>query len=362
MTPAVYEGKYEIDSLAAFLKLSYWYWRYSGTSEIFTPEWFGGVYAALNTMRTMQVDDGQSRDPPYLFQRETTVATDTLMMNGRGPPAHPNGLSRSLFRPSDDGVTEPYNIPGNAMACTELNHLRTMLIEGIMPDSSIQMKAITGANVDISTLLSLVDVVADGICKALDSLIEDVTENDLDDHSSVHGGVLPYEIDGYDSYYFMDDANVPSLLSLPVLGYLSPSHPIYKSTRNYVLSQRNPFYFSGTEGEGVGGPHEGYGYAWPMAIITRAMTSDNDEEITSCLDMLVRSAEDTGFMHEAFNVDNMKDYTRSWFAWANGLFGELVLQLVTERPHLVVRPDAIEEAQSLVNPPVCSVAQKETLI
>ncbi|CAE7639592.1 mug157, partial [Symbiodinium microadriaticum] len=285
------------------------------------------VSKAVQTIQTMQLNDGQTDDPPYLFSRYTSVSTDTLMMSGRGPPAKVNGLSRSLFRPSDDGVTLPYNIPGNAMACTELKHMQEML-----QDAAVQAAA-AALEVDLSALSTMLRAVTGGICTALD----DVILASAASPSTLHLGVLPYEIDGYDSSYYMDDANVPSLLSLPVLGYISRSNDIYQSTRAFTLSSRNPFYFSGKDGAGVGGPHEGYNMAWPMAIITQAMTSADDDEIVACLDQLVRSADGTGFMHESFNVNDMRDYTRSWFAWANGLFGELVLQLVVERPHLVVQ-------------------------
>lgn len=114
----------------------------------------------------------------------------------------------------------------------------------------------------------------------------------------------------------------------------------------------------------MGGPHEGYNYTWPMAIITAAMTSESDAEVADCLHMLMESARTTGLMHEAFNVNDVNDYTRSWFAWANGLFGELVLQLIVTKPHLVIKNDAeaISLAQSLVKDPVCLVAQSNPLI
>lgn len=261
-------------------------------------------------------------------------------MYGRGPPVSLTGLSRSLFRPSDDAVTMGYNIPGNAMACTELTHITEMLNEiGVDDDAVLKVSAGTGA-------------VARKLCGALDKIIADAVNSNY---------VLPYEIDGYGSRYGMDDANIPSLLSLPFLGYLGNQHPVYMETRNYVLSSRNPFYFSGVAGEGVGGPHVGYNYAWPMAIVMRAMTSESDEEIKSCLQLLLSSALETGLMHESFNVNDVNDYTRSWFAWANGLFGELMLQLIFSKPHLLLISDekSIRYAQSLVQPPVSYQAQLE---
>ena len=88
------------------------------------------------------------------------------------------------------------------------------------------------------------------------------------------GKVFAFEVDGFGSAYFMDDANIPSLLSLPDLGYVDRNDPIYKNTRKFVLSEYNPYFFKGEAGEGIGGPHVGPGYIWPMSIIMRAYTSD----------------------------------------------------------------------------------------
>lgn len=88
------------------------------------------------------------------------------------------------------------------------------------------------------------------------------------------GKVFAFEVDGFGSAYFMDDANIPSLLSLPYLGYVDKNDPIYKNTRKFVLSEYNPYFFKGEAGEGIGGPHVGPGYIWPMSIIMRVYTSD----------------------------------------------------------------------------------------
>ena len=182
-------------------------------------------------------------------------------MGGRGPPVKLNGLSRSLFRPSDDAVTMGYNIPGNAMACTELQHMTELLLKS---ESSV-----AGAN----KVAKGTDSVAKSICTAL--------ENVMKDSAKGNDNVLPFEIDGYGGKYGMDDANIPSLLSLPFLGFMSNDHPVYKDTRDYVLSDRNPYFFSGSQGAGIGGPHVGYNYAWPMAVTVRAMTSGDDDEVSS---------------------------------------------------------------------------------
>ena len=151
------------------------------------------------------------------------------------------------------------------------------------------------------------------------------------------GSLFAYEVDGFGSSYLMDDANIPSLLSLPYLGYLKKRDPLYKATRKLVLSGRNPFYFEGSAAAGVGGPHQGYGMVWPMAVIMQALTSDDDTEIAACLDMVVNMTAYKGFMHESVNMFDSAVFTRPWFAWANSLFGELILTLIKEKPHLVLK-------------------------
>ena len=146
----------------------------------------------------------------------------------------------------------------------------------------------------------------------------------------VFGKIYAYEVDGFGNVLLMDDANVPSLLAMPYLGDISRTDPVYMNTRRFVWSEDNPYFFRGTAGEGIGGPHIGYDMAWPMSIMMRAFTSDDDAEIKECIEMLMTTDAETGFMHESFNVDNPSDFTRAWFAWQNTLFGELIIRLIDD--------------------------------
>jgi meiotically up-regulated gene 157 (Mug157) protein len=67
----------------------------------------------------------------------------------------------------------------------------------------------------------------------------------------------------------------------------------------------------------------------------RALTSTDEAEILYCLGMLKATHAGTGFMHESFHKDDPARFTRSWFAWANTLFGELIVSLHSERPQLL---------------------------
>ena len=135
----------------------------------------------------------------------------------------------------------------------------------------------------------------------------------------------------------MDDANIPSLLSLPYLGFVDRKDPRYLITRQRVLSSKNPYFFRGASGEGIGGPHVGYGYIWPMSIAMRALTSTEESEVEWCLELLKTTTNSTRFMHESFWKDDPARFTRPWFAWANSLFGELILMVAERYPHLIFK-------------------------
>jgi hypothetical protein len=150
-----------------------------------------------------------------------------------------------------------------------------------------------------------------------------------------HGQIWAYEVDGFGNVLKMDDANAPGLLSLAYLGCCSVDDPTYRRTRAFALSEANPYFFRGKAAEGIGGPHEGLGMVWPMSILIRALTSVDDSEIRQCLRWLRDTTAGKGFMHESFQKDNPAEFTRPWFAWANTLFGELILKLAQERPSLL---------------------------
>lgn len=143
------------------------------------------------------------------------------------------------------------------------------------------------------------------------------------------------KFDGFGNALCMDDANVPSLLAAPYLGYCSFKDAIYQNTRKMIWSGNNPYFFKGKAGEGVGGPHVGLNYIWPMSIIMKAFTTDDSEEIRACLKQLRDTDGGTGFMHESFHSEDAADFTRSWFAWTNTLFGELILNTIKEYPNLL---------------------------
>ena len=171
-------------------------------------------------------------------------------------------------------------------------------------------------------------------CKALANEVADaLKEYAVYDHPK-YGPIYAFEVDGFGNALLMDDANVPSLLAMSYLGVVNANDPVYMNTRRFVWSEDNPYFFRGKVAEGIGGPHVGYDMAWPMSIIMRAFTASNDAEgdaeVAWCIRTLIATDAGTGFMHETFDVNNPRHFTRSWFAWANTLFGELIIKLVDE--------------------------------
>jgi hypothetical protein len=231
------------------------------------------------------------------------------MVDGYGAPARPVGLISSGFRPSDDACTFPFLIPSNLFAVTALGYLAQMA-NSILHDSSLANEAAALAGEVASALKQ------HGIAQ------------------TAQGSIWAYEVDGYGSQLLMDDANVPSLLGLPDLAS-SPDAALYARTRRFVWSEHNPWFFHGTAGEGIGGPHEGRDMIWPMAITVYALTSGSDAEIMQALTMLKSASGESGFMHESFNCNDAAKFTRSWFAWANSLFAELIVSISENRPSLL---------------------------
>lgn len=303
MDPNVHERKWEIDSHCYPIRLAYQYWKTTGDESIFGDDWLNAIRNTLKTFKEQQRKDGPG---PYSFMRKTERQLDTKCCSGYGNPVNPVGLIVSSFRPSDDATTFDFLVPSNFFAVTSLRKAAEIL------DSVNHEKELAAE------------------CRAL----ADEVEKALKKHAIVkhpkYGKIYAFEVDGFGNAYLMDDSNAPSLLSMAYLGDVDADDPIYRNTRRFVWSEDNPYFFKGTAGEGIGGPHIGYDMIWPMSIMMKAFTSDDDAEIKWCIETLMTTDAGTGFMHESFHKDNPEKFTRAWFAWQNTLFGELILELIDE--------------------------------
>lgn len=306
MKRGVGERKWEVDSLCYPIRLGHGYWKQTGDTSPFDHEWRDAMRLVVGTFREQQRKHG---DGPYRFQRTSNVSTETLPAAGYGNPVRPVGLIASGFRPSDDACIFPFLVPSNLFAVTSLRQLASMA-HSVLSDSAL-------AN-DASALAAEV-------------------EGALQQHAvatTPQGTIWAYEVDGYGSQLLMDDTNAPSLLSAPYLE-CSPDAALYARTRAFCWSTRNPWFFRGTAGEGIGGPHVGKDMIWPMSQMVYALTSISPTEIRRSIAMLKESAAGFGFMHESYYKDDPKRFTRPWFAWANTLFGELIGGLAGNHPELL---------------------------
>jgi meiotically up-regulated gene 157 (Mug157) protein len=308
MKPGIHERKWEIDSLCYPIRLAYKYWKLTGDITPFDAQWKESVELTVKTFKEQQRKDG---DGPYTFQRTTSWATDGVPVSGYGYPVKPVGLICSVFRPSDDATLFSFLIPSNFFAVVSLKQAAEMV------------NTISG------------DAVLANECLALSAEVNKALQQYAVAMHPQFGKVYAFEVNGFGSYNLMDDANIPSLLSLPYLGAMPKTDKIYQNTRRLVLSPYNPFFFKGKAGEGIGGPHAGMQMIWPLSIIMRGLTSNSDTEIRQCVSTLIGTHGGTGFMHEAFHKDDPAKFTRKWFAWANTIFGEFIMQLNKEKPALL---------------------------
>ena len=301
--PWVWERKFELDSLCFPLWLAWRFWQVTGDVPL---DLRPTVEAVLDVLHAEQDHDARSA---YTFERPTeycVLPTDTLVRGGRGPEHRPTGMVWSGFRPSDDACTYPYLVPANAFAAAALDGVAA-LVGTAYGDHDLARR-----------------------CAALGGEIRRGIETHGVTEHPVHGRVYAYETDGLGHHLFMDDANVPSLLSLPYLGYCGPTDPTYLNTRRLILSGENPHYHAGTHAAGISSPHTPGRRVWPIALCMQALTADaltpeGRAEIHALLGTLAATTAGTGLMHESFNPDDPAEFSRPWFAWANSLLAETVL-------------------------------------
>ncbi|MCA0455103.1 MAG: glycoside hydrolase family 125 protein [Chloroflexi bacterium] len=299
MSPWIWERKYELDSLCYPVQLLAQYYDLTGDAGIFDEQIHRMLQLVVATMLTEQHHDDRS---PYSFERHDVVQSDTLPYAGHGTRTNFTGMVWSGFRPSDDACKFGYLVPANMFAVV-----------------------ILGRVVEFAT-----DIYHDAVLASTAKKLREDIQFGIQTYAVVnhprYGRMYAYETDGYGNDNLMDDANVPSLLSLPYLGYCAPDDPLYVNTRAFILSADNPYYFSGQYARGIGSPHTPHGYIWPIGLTMQGLTSTSADEQASLIDMLVATTAGTNFMHESFHPDDPAQFTRSWFAWANSLFSTFILK------------------------------------
>ena len=287
----VVERKFEVDSLLYPIWFADKYWSATGDASIFTPEVNRAFERVLATLRTEQHHDSRS-----------TYRHPDLANGGKGSWVRYTGLIWTGFRPSDDPARYQYNVPDNMFAVVVLRRLAAI-------EQQVYRNRRDAAN-------------AWGLSVAVQTGIEQYAKLNL----APFGKIYAYEVDGYGHANVMDDAIIPSLLSIQYFGYLDANDSIYQNTRRFALSDRNPYFYAGKYARGIGSPHTPHGYVWPLSLIVQALTSNDPAEIARVMGYIAASDVGDHRLHESFNSDWPESFTRDDFAWPNALYGELVLR------------------------------------
>ena len=299
MKPFIWERKYEIDSLCFPLQFSYLYWKNTKRKDIFTEEWKTAAGTVIAAFRKEQ-DHEQNSD--YIFERSDCPFTDPLSRDGKGALVKSDiGMTWSGFRPSDDACVYGYLVPANMFACVVLGYLQE-IAQTVYRDNTL----------------------ADDAAKLRNEIKESIVKYAIFKNAK-YGDVYAYEVDGYGQYNVMDDANVPSLLSMSYLGFCEENDVLYQNTRRMILSETNPFYFEGKELKGIGSPHTPEKYVWHISKAMEGLTCSDKKFKRDIIEQLKNTDAGTCMMHEGVYVDDATQYTREWFSWANAMFSELVL-------------------------------------
>ncbi|MGL5021276.1 MAG: glycoside hydrolase family 125 protein [Mycoplasmatales bacterium] len=309
MHPMVWERKYEVDSLCYPIQLAYQYFSITKDGSIFDENFLEMVNIIVDTFITEQNHLEKSNysfrriADWLLFNEPERIEFETLKNKGKGSNVGYTGMTWSGFRPSDDACKYGYLIPSNMFAVVVMGYLEEILND--FYNESLLLKKVKTLKVEI--------------------------KNGIEEYGTfIHpefGKIFAYEVNGLGNQNFMDDANVPSLLSAPYLGFCDINDEVYQNTRKFLLSKNNPYYYEGSIAKGIGSAHTPPDYIWHIALAIQGMTSNSKEEQNEILEMFKKTDAGTNMMHEGVYVNDPNKYTRPWFSWANSMFAEFIMKI-----------------------------------
>jgi meiotically up-regulated gene 157 (Mug157) protein len=288
----VWEQKFELDSLAYPVTLAWSYWKATGDTSIFDDDFAKALDKVLDTMQREQDHPKNSR---YTHKE--------MANNGMGRPVGYTGMIWTGFRPSDDACYYNFLIPSEMMAVVALGDM-----------AEIQRSVYH-------------NVIKSHESKALRDEVQHGIQTYGLQMVPKYGYIYAYEVDGLGHAILTDDANIPSLLSAPYIGYTTADDRYYQNTRALLLSQDNPSFYSGTVARGIGSYHTPDRWVWPLALIVQGMTTTSSGERQDVLAQLLASDPGDHLLHESFDPDDPKKFTRPDFGWPNALFSEFVLNI-----------------------------------
>ena len=306
---------YELDSGCYTIRMMYFYWKKqaSTSSVLYTNPKVKEAVSILLDLWTAEQEHELDKYPvgelldcvncgkPYRYPG--------LKRTGKGTPTNATaGLIWSGFRPSDDECRYGYLVPANMFVVTVLGYVLEMAT-AIWKDGELAKRA-KKLSVDVQ---------------------RGILQHAIVEHET-YGEIYAFEVDGLGNSLLMDDANVPSLLSLPYLNYPYLDEEIYTNTRRFLLSKDNPTFNRNGNVYGIGSPHMAqriHNNVWPMAMAMEGLTTFNRSRQAELIQQLVDVSANTLYMHESFDVGNPRKFTRSWFCWADSLYAELVLRYLS---------------------------------
>lgn len=307
MGPLIWERKYEVDSLCYPIQLAYLYWKQAGDTSIFDEQFLEMAKTIIETFIVEQNHQNSTYSfrriaDWLLFNEPERIEFESLPNQGKGKPVGFTGMTWSGFRPSDDACKFGYLIPANMFAVVILGYLEEILTTNYNQVEMVQKTVKLKTEID-----------------------HGIHEYGVVKHPQF-GEIYAYEVDGLGNYHLMDDANVPSLLAAPYLGYCKIEDPIYQNTRKFILSDQNPYYYEGKQAKGVGSPHTPNNYFWHIALAIEGLTTDDKSNKQRILNQFIETTAGTNLMHEGIDVNDANNFTRPWFSWANSIFSEFILK------------------------------------